>query len=169
MLRHTRGFESIVGIHRESWDVTALYTFVDGTLAEEPGAVRTLSPYDRPHRLEVVGIARLPRSLLLSGRFRATSGYPRRDEEEAYDVLTGRMVDLGTDARLQAYHALDLKIVRPFAFKTWRLDATLDVLNVYNRRVPEPVITGFGDTAPAIGFGLPILPIFGVAGSWWPR
>ena len=164
----TAGLEAQARIDRTDVSVSALYTYVAGRRVEDLGDPPLLSPYDRPHRGEIVGIWRLPRALVLSTRFRVTSGYPRRDEVEAYDILTGELRSLGTDDRLSPYHALDLKIVRPFPFRTWRLDASLDLLNVYNRRVPEPVITGFGDSNPAIGFGLPILPVFGLTGTFWP-
>ncbi len=162
------GVEARVGVEQEGWSASALATTVKGERWEEPGALRTLSAYDRPVRVELVGVGRLPRGALLSGRFRYTSGFPRRDEVEAFDVLTGNLVPLGTASRLPAFHSLDLKIVKPWVFRKWRLDTSLDVLNVYNHRVPEPVITGFGDSNPPIGYGLPVLPILGVSGTFWP-
>jgi hypothetical protein len=51
-------------------------------------------------------------------------------------------------------------------YRRWRLEYYLDLQNVYNRRVPEPVITGLADVyeSYSYGFGLPVLPIFGVEG-----
>ena len=49
------------------------------------------------------------------------------------------------------------------------LSLYLDVQNVYHRRVVEPIVTGFRETLPSYGFGLPILPIFGIEGELWPR
>ena len=69
--------------------------------------------------------------------------------------------------RVEDYHTLDLKAAKRFVFRTWRLDAFLDVQNVYNHRVPEPVVTGFSDLGfEGLGFGFMTRPIFGVEGQW---
>ena len=36
-------------------------------------------------------------------------------------------------------------------------------------QLPEPLITGFGEPIPSYGYGLPILPLFGVEGIVFPR
>jgi hypothetical protein len=36
--------------------------------------------------------------------------------------------------RYPAYHRLDLRLEKRFAFKKWSLDAYIDVQNLYNRK-----------------------------------
>ncbi len=39
--------------------------------------------------------------------------------------------------------------------------------NVYNHRVPEPVVAGLSDVVfDGLGYGFMTLPIFGVEGQW---
>jgi outer membrane receptor protein involved in Fe transport len=159
------------------FDATALYEYTRSQKREDLDEVWGPSPFEVPHRVELLAIQALPRAWTLSGRFRFTSGYPRLSDgavlqpTEAYDLLLQRTVQLALapdDETLAPYHSLDLRIGRTFSFRTWQLEASLDVQNVYSRRVVEPVITGFGESRPSYGFGLPILPIFALDGKFWP-
>ena len=112
----------------------------------------------------------LPRQLTLAGRWRYGAGYPRL-ADEAYDLLQTDSLEVPLDTRLDRlppYHALDLKISKRATFRAWQLEGYLDIQNVYNRRIPEPLITGIDDTETVYGFGLPVLPIFGLKGVFWP-
>ena len=57
---------------------------------------------------------------------------------------------------------------KTFEWKRWHLDVYVDVQNVYNRRVPEPTISGINEKGSVYAFGLPILPIFGIDAIIWP-
>ncbi len=177
------GVESTFRLARAGFVGTALAQLTRSQKREEPGDAWTSSPFEVPVRVELTALQRLPRAFEVSGRFRATSGFPRTlgpavtgpggalQPTEAYDLLLQRTVDLGLpddQARLAPYHALDLRIARTFTFRAWELATSLDVQNVYSRRVVEPVITGFGESRPSYGFGLPVLPIFSVEGRFWP-
>lgn len=142
---------------------------------ESAGLDWTPSTYDQPVNLVLVGAWDLGRSWTIASRFRYASGFPvptwdGADELVAYDVLRQVSVPLTGDARgrLPDFHALDLKISKRIPGRRWQLEAYLDVQNVYWRRVPEPVITGFEDLFQlyAYGFGLPTLPILGVEGRF---
>ncbi len=139
---------------------------------EESSSAWTPAIYDQPVTLVLVGSEDLGKSWTLSSRFRYASGFPAPSDPSAtaYDVLTSRAVPLTRDShgRLPAFHALDLKISRHVVKHKLGLDVYLDVQNVYDRRIPEPVITGISDvyTVQAYGFGLTTLPIFGIEGVY---
>jgi TonB family protein len=120
--------------------------------------------YDQPERLMMLGSFHLAKSWTLAGRFRYSSGYPLADGvESAFDVLTQQEFFFPLDDdRLAAFHSLDIKASKRWIGRRVTLDAYLDVQNVYSRRVAEPAINGLDDSDPVYGFGLPILPIFGI-------
>ena len=136
---------------------------------EDVGLAWLPSTYDQPVTLGLVGSADLGRFWTLAGRFRyATGTYVGAETLSVVDALTqsNREVE-PVQNRVEDYHTLDLKAAKRFVFRTWRLDAFLDVQNVYNHRVPEPVVTGFSDLVfEGLGFGFMTLPIFGVEGQW---
>jgi len=126
--------------------------------------------FDQPHYLIQVLSWQLPRDWSLAARWRAGSGYPwSTSRDTAFDLLTQTEYPLEPDIylRLQPFHSLDLKISKRVVFRAWRLEFYLDGQNLYNRRIPEPVITGVDDS-DWYSYGLPTLPIFGVKGVFWP-
>ena len=140
---------------------------------EDPGDTPELWLLDQPLRLEALGRVETGRGWQVSSRWRYSAGFPTPDvgadglAPTALDLLRQVREPLDrTQPRLAPYHTLDLRIRRRWERRRWTVDAGLDLQNVYNRRVPEPVITGFGESQYGYGFGLPILPIFGVEGTW---
>jgi hypothetical protein len=115
-----------------------------------------------------------PSNWTLSTRFRYASGVPfQSDRPTAYDLFLQQEVLLQptvnpATGRLPDPHAIDFKIAKRRTYKKWRLEAYLDLQNIANRRVPEPILTGF-EEKPVFGFGMPFLPILGIEGSFWPR
>ena len=107
----------------------------------------------------------------LEGRLRwgdpLGAGYSRNDSAFTL-VARRRLTDFGrTRAALEAGDAEVRAAALRHRWTRWQrrldiLDAYLDVQNLTNHRVAEPLITGFGESSPSYGFGLPILPIFGV-------
>ena len=158
------------------WDFRDLsgwiaYTWSRSERQQEPGDLYRPHTYEQPHYLVVVASWDLPRQLTLAGRFRIGSGYPRLGDA-AYDLLQTDSLEVPLDPtarRLPPYHALDVKLSKKATFRAWQLEGYLDVQNVYNRRVPEPLITGIDDSETVYGFGLITLPIFGVKGVFWPQ
>jgi hypothetical protein len=146
------------------------YAWVRSLRREEAGLPWGPSSYDQPDTLNAVVALDLGRNWTLASRFRYGSGFPVPDDvedPEAYDALTQSFYSLvGEEGRLEPFHALDVKISKVALYRRWRLEYYLDLQNVYNRRVPEPVITGLADVyeSYSYGFGLPVLPIFGVEG-----
>jgi len=173
-----RGIEGRLSYQVDQLDVSVLGQLSRSIRWEDLPAEAFRSPLEQRRRLELVALQRLPRDWTLSGRFRATSGYPRREVEgilvptQAYDLLRQQLVDLDLaedDDLLRPYASLDVKVGKRFTFRRWRLTASLDVQNITNRRVVEPVITGFGDARPSYGFGLPILPVLAIDGEVFLR
>lgn len=147
----------------------AKYGFARSLRRDDVGDAYQPSAYDQPHTIALVAGYDLGKAWTASTRWRYATGFPvPRGGIEAFDVLTLQTHALNPESgRLDDFHALDLKISKRFMFRKWRLDAYLDVQNVYNRRVPEPVITGFTDVVfEGYGYGLTTLPIFGVEGQW---
>ncbi|MCA9493298.1 MAG: TonB-dependent receptor [Myxococcales bacterium] len=177
------GVESMLrGRHRD-FVASALFQLTRSDKREDPDDSWAPSAFEVPVRVELTALQSLPRAWEVSARFRATSGFPRTSlldlpnqpplftPTSAYDILLQRTVDLelpDDQARLAPYHALDLHVGKVFAFRRWELATALDLQNVYNRRVVEPVITGFGESRPSYGFGLPVLPVFSVEARTWP-
>jgi len=150
------------------------YTWSRSKRQQEPGDLYEASRYDQPHYFLAVVSWDLPRGWNVAARWRYASGYPwDTSVDEAYDILTLEPQDLNFYAnqatqRLPPYHALDVKISRLLTRKRWRLEFYLDLQNAYNRRIPEPLINGIDDSEVIYGFGLPILPIVGLKGVFWP-
>jgi hypothetical protein len=88
-----------------------------------------------------------------------------QDDGSVYlDQIYGKL----NGERFPAYHRLDARIARHFAFKHSRLSAYLDVVNVYNRRnelfTQADISYRAGERVVDQGFirGLPVVPFFGV-------
>jgi len=156
------------------------YTWSRSLRQQEPGRLWEPHEWDQPHNLVTVLAWDLPGGWVLASRFRISSGFPLDGEMEyAYDVLimdqrcisdpniTGRYGSCpDAEGRLPANHTLDFKISRTWALRSWSIEGYLDIQNVYNRRNPEPVITGNVDIGNLYAFGFPILPVFGVKGIY---
>lgn len=130
------------------------------------------SPVDQPVSLSSVVAMDFGQGWSLSGRFRYATGLPLPTgwELTLYDALTGRREQLlpGPDSRLPAFHSLDLKISRDRELRKVRITGSLDVQNVYSRRVPEPLVDGALGVSSVYAYGLPILPIFAFDLTWLP-
>lgn len=179
LVGRVRGFETQVAWRPEPVAVSLLYQYGHSERLGEPGSDPQPALIDQPHRLQLLVVSNLPRDWTLSSRFRYGSGFPRFTDEftglpypsEALDLLTQQTVTLDDPLaeRLPPFHSLDIKVLKEVQLRKWRLDFWLDVQNIYNRRVVEPFLTGFPESAQTYGFGLPVLPIFGIEGVWWPR
>ena len=159
-------------LHQGRWDAQARVAWGVSGHREDPDEDWVPSDYDQPLSLGMAGRVDLGRGWSLGARFRYGSGYPAgSDTLEVVDALTAtRVAVTPVEGRVEPFHALDLKVARRFSFRTWRLDAYLDLQNTYNRRVPEPLVTGLAEVGVSdMGFGLPVLPVFGVEGTWLGR
>lgn len=176
------GVENLLKWRSGRWRGWISYAYSRSLRREETGDLLEPHLYDQPHYLVTVASWSLPRDWNLAGRFRYGSGYPwDPDETTGYDLLYQEercLADASadpaagcpgdTESRLPAFHALDLKVSRRFAFRRWSLHAWLDVQNLYNRRIAEPIISGSMEIDSAYTYTLPILPIIGLEGTFHP-
>ncbi|MCA9566227.1 MAG: TonB-dependent receptor [Myxococcales bacterium] len=158
-----RGVETQLVLQREGAMLRALYQYTWTRRNEDGRSALYPPPWDQPHRVQIVGFVQLPKRWRLASRFRYSSPFPApRQDTDAYDLLTGRVEQLVADGgRLSAFGGLDLKVSRTFLMRRWSMDGFLDLQNVLDRRIFEPIITGIDDTFPAYSKGLPILPVLG--------
>lgn len=82
-----------------------------------------------------MGTVALPKLWSVAGRFRAADGYWLEEESvEVFDALRAAFVTVHTtDSRTDAFVSLDLKVSKRWVFRTWRLDAWLDVQKPVHR------------------------------------
>jgi hypothetical protein len=130
---------------------------------------RTFS-YDQTHILSAVGNLGLGRGWTLGARFRYISGMP-------FTPYLGGIVDLDAgayapiesgrlySARLEAFHQLDMRIEKLWAFEAWRLTAYLELRNVYNHANSEGTEYSYDYSERESAKGIPILPVLGVRGE----
>jgi hypothetical protein len=147
--------------------------FSQSTRQEDSGHEPKPHALDPGIQLALVATWKAPAGWIFSSRFRYASGVPfQSDRPTAYDLFTQQEILLAptvneSTGRLPDPHSLDIKISKGRTYKHWRLEAYLDLQNIYNRRAPEPILTGF-EEKPVFGFGMPFLPVFGIEGSFWP-
>jgi hypothetical protein len=161
------GIESLTRWSVDRWAGWLSYTWSRSYRREARTSLFEPHKYDEPSYLVIVNAYDLGKHWTAAARWRLASGYVLADDRSlAYDVLTNSSDFLFPDeaGRLPAFHALDLKLTKEFVFRHWSLEAYLDVQNVYNRRVPEPAISGLTQTSTVYTYGLFTLPIFGVQG-----
>ncbi len=163
------GTEAAAELHLPAFDALARLGVGESGRREDAEDAWLPSLYDQRFTAGLVATGRLPRLWSLSGRLRVADGYAvGGDSLEAFDALAGTFVTLDAPGgRTEPFASLDVKVSKRWVFRTWRLDAWLDLQNVTNHRVPERVVTGFADlpiSQMAVGFLT--LPIFGVEASW---
>jgi len=146
------------------------YTLSRSERRDEPRADYYTFAYDQTHILSVVASVKLGAGWTAGGRFRYVTGNP-------YSAYLGGVVDLDAGAyaalapnvpntaRLGAFHQLDLRIEKLWAFEAWKLTAYLELRNAYNRANPESVTYNYDYSRSKPVAGLPILPVLGVRGE----
>lgn len=163
------GVEAAAELRLAHFDALARFGVGESGRREEPEDAWYPSLYDQRFTAGLVATGRLPRLWSLSGRLRVADGYAVAGETvQAFDALSAQLETLpAPGGRTEVYASLDVKVSKRWLFRSWRLDAWLDIQNVTNHRVPERVVTGFADlpiSEMAVGFVT--LPIFGVEASW---
>lgn len=145
------------------------YTLSRSTRRSAPDEPSQLFAYDQPHILNVLGSYRLGRGWEIGGRFRYISGFLYRAcFGGLFDSSTGRYRCYGTPAqnRLEAYHQLDLRLEKTWAFENFRIAGYIDVINTYFHNSPDYAVAKYDLSATKpLSLSLPLLPSIGVRGE----
>jgi TonB family protein len=146
------------------------YTLSQTKVQRQAGGDFVLFSFDQTHILTLVASVRLGVGWELGARFRLVSGRPDTPVIGGiFDNDRNRYRRLDGDARstrFPLFHQLDLRVEKTWFFKLWRLTAYLDVQNVYNAENPEAILFDYRFSASGYLRGLPVLPSFGVRGSF---
>lgn len=126
-----------------------------------------LFDFDQTHILTALAGYKLPYEIEVSGRFQYVTGNPYTPYDQGvYDIDQDFYQGFSTGSRnaerMPGYTALDLRADKGFTFKKWRLDAYVDLLNVYHGVNPEFVQYNYDYTERAYVSGLPFIPSPGV-------
>jgi TonB family protein len=126
--------------------------------------------FDQPHILTIVAGYRPTPRWELSTRFRFVSGNPYAPVRFAtFDADSGNFVptrgEVG-DQREPPFAQLDVRAQHIWTWDTWQLAVYLDVQNITNRKNEEFHVYDYRYQDQGSVAGLPILPTFGVKGSF---
>ena len=142
------------------------YTVSNSTRRDQPGDDWYLFEFDQPHILDVVASYQFPYEITVGFRFRLVSGNPTTPYMGAmFDSdVPGYMGLFGeyNSRRMPAFHQLDVRFEKEFIFRRWRLQAYLEIMNIYNRQNPEFEIYNFDYTEKDYLNGLPFIPNLGL-------
>jgi TonB family protein len=146
------------------------YTLSRSMQKNEPDKPWEPTLFDQTHNLIAIASYHTDSGWEIGARFRLTSGRPTTPikggtydaDLDLYVPLYGQL----RSSREPLFHELDLRAEKMWTFKTWRLSAFLDVINVYNAPNPEATQWDYRYQQSAPVRGIPILPTLGVKGEW---
>ncbi|HKU42859.1 MAG TPA: TonB-dependent receptor, partial [Polyangiales bacterium] len=146
------------------------YTLSRSERRDDPNEAYRTFEYDQTHILSAVGNVSLGRGWTLGARFRYITGTPFTPYEGGLvDLDAGAYAPLESgrpySARLDAFHQLDLRIEKLWAFEAWKLTAYFELRNAYNHASSEGVAYSYDYSAREPAKGIPILPVLGVRGE----
>jgi len=165
---HARGIE--LTLQRRSANKLAgwvTYSYAQTRLRDEASRLQFVSDFDQRHTLNAYGSYRLTETFNLSSQWRYGSGVPIPGffERSGPDLF---LASERNRLRLPAYSRVDVRAVKAFLFKRFKLTLSGEVLNVLNRTNERyPIFQGVdqrtGRVLTGSGDRLPILPAVGVA------
>ena len=146
------------------------YTLMRSERRDHPGDPWRVFQYDQTHILTLLGSYKLPLGFQVGLRFRYVSGNPYTPVARAYyDINSYAYVPVygaPYSGRLPAFHQLDVRIDKTFAFNLWKLILYLDVQNLYDSTSAEGVLYSYDYRRQQYLNGLPLLPVFGARGEF---
>lgn len=147
------------------------YTLQRATRVDRPGEPERLFGWDQTHILTALGSYKLPRNWEVGARWRFVTGSPYTAVETATwngdnDTWSRVSSTCVNCERLPAFHQLDVRIDKTWAFDRWVLSIYLDLQNVYNRANAEGISYSYDARKTMYQSGLPIIPSFGVRGEF---
>lgn len=129
-----------------------------------------LFDYDQTHILTVLGSYDLGRNWIIGARFRYVTGNLTTPVVGAtYDVNDDDYIPAfgePNSIRVEDFHQLDIRIDKTWIFDAWTFNLYLDVQNVYNRGNVEATGYNYDYTESTPTTGLPIIPSFGLRGTF---
>jgi hypothetical protein len=169
---HVRGLE-ILARHRPigpffGW---LSYTLQKASRVDRPGEPERLFGWDQTHIFTAVTSVKLPRNWEVGGRWRYVSGSPYtgvatavwNGDNDTWQRVPSTCVNC---ERLPAFHQLDVRVDKTWAFDGFLLVAYLDLQNAYNRANPEAIQYSYDARQSTFQSGLPLIPSFGVRGEF---
>ncbi|MEZ4403487.1 MAG: TonB-dependent receptor [Kofleriaceae bacterium] len=163
------GVEYLVKAQMRKFFGWIAYTYSRSDRIDQPGADRRLFDFDQTHNVIAVGSWKLGK-WELGARWQYATGQPETPvtgsiylaDANAYVATYGPV----NSARIEDYHALDVRIDRKWKWASWELSAYLDVTNVYAhaRVLGYSYNFDFSQREPITD--LPFLPALGVRGSF---
>jgi hypothetical protein len=163
------GSEALLRAKRDAFFGWLAYTLSRSDRTDEPGSERRLFDFDQTHNFIAVGSYRLG-AWELGARWQYTTGEPDTPVTGAiyqadFNVHVPTFGKVNSN-RLEAAHQLDLRVDRRWRFRTWELSAYLDVSNVYGHARTLDYRYNFDYTEREAITELPVLPAFGVRGTF---
>jgi outer membrane cobalamin receptor len=145
------------------------YTYSRSDRIDRDGAMRRLFDFDQTHNVIAVGSWKLG-NWEIGARWQYATGQPETPvigslylaDANAYIAQYGAV----NSARIEDYHAADLRIDRKWKWDGFQLSAYLDVTNVYAHARVLGYSYNFDFTEREPITELPILPALGVRGSF---
>ncbi|MEZ4368831.1 MAG: TonB-dependent receptor, partial [Kofleriaceae bacterium] len=145
------------------------YTLARSDRRDGPLADRRLFDFDETHNLVALGSYRLGK-WELGARFQYSTGQPQTPitgstylaDANIYVPTYGEV----NSTRIEAAHALDVRVDRTWTFRTWKLSTFLDITNVYAHARVLGYTYNFDYSQREAITDLPILPALGVRGTF---
>jgi len=169
---HVRGLELLVR-HKPIGQFFGWisYTLQRAVRVDHPGEVERLFGWDQTHIFTALGSYKFTGNWEVGARWRYTTGSPVTGIETAIwngsDDTWSRVSSTCVNCqRLPAFHQLDVRVDKTWAFNQFVLAAYLDVQNVYNRANAESIQYSFDARQKTYASGLPIIPSFGLRGEF---
>ncbi len=146
------------------------YTLMRSERRDSGATSYRLFEYDQTHILTILGTYRLPRNWQIGTRFRYVTGNPATP-------VVGAVFNASTDlyspiygtpysTRVPAFQQLDIRLDKLWVYRTWMLNAYVDLQNVYNRTNPEQLEYNYNFQKSQYQSGFPIYPILGLRGEF---
>lgn len=147
------------------------YTLSKSEIRQRPGDAFLPFDFDQTHILTLIASYRLPRGWKIGTRFRVVSGEPTTARVASVAQLyDGEQFPLegpwNGGGRQRAFHQLDVRVDKVWTLRKIRLNAYLDVQNLYNAKNPEFTMYSWNFRERSTVNSLPIIPSLGLKLEW---
>ena len=149
------------------------YTFSRSFRRSSPDAEWVPFDFDQPHIFSAQGGVDLPFDIGLSTQIQVVSGNPETPLNAGiYDVdgdfYNGFAIGQSNSQRLPTFVQTSFRVDKTWTFRTWQLDAYLDLINAIRGVNPEATIYNYDYSEFAYLRGLPFIPNLGFEVRFFP-